>query len=148
MTARTLTHPAVVLGGRQPRLDPASALVERVRMVLETRPGLSPWRPDFGCDLAGLTGQPATAATLQMARSRVEAALRRWVPDAAIVRCDVRIVTELGAAAGSAGPEIPLAEAALLRLGASTWLEVRVELRAALGTVTVETALRPPERRS
>ena len=141
--SRATLHPGVPLSGGRARLDPTSALVNRVRMVLETRPGRLPWRPDFGCDLASLAGQPASPATLQLARARVEAALGAWLPDVTVRRCLVSTRTELGLGAGRAGPEVPTAERALLRIGASAWLEVELELEADLGPINLRASLRP-----
>lgn len=143
-----MLHPAIPLGGQPRRLDAAEALLTRVRLVLETRPGRLPWRPDFGCDLASLAGQPASGATLQLARTRVEAALRTWVPEVQVRRCEVRLHTDLGlgpsrAGGGRSGSEVPLPERALLRLGASAWLDVELELLADTGPVALTAALRP-----
>ncbi len=147
--ARPTLHPAVV-PGRPRRLDPQQALLARVRMVLETRPGQVPWRPELGCDLAGLVGQPASGATLQLARSRVEGALTRWVPEARLLRCEVRVVTDQGAhpdaarsAADLGGASLPTAEATLMRLGGAAWLSVRVELASERGVLAFETQLHP-----
>ena len=150
--ARSLTRPEAVLGAAPQgasggaaggRLAGAEALTARVRMVLETRPGRMPWRPDFGCDLEGLAGQPATGATLQLARMRIEESLRRWVPDVEIRRVEVRFATSEGAGLGRSTPEVPAAEAALMKIGAQGWMDVRLDLVGELGPLRLNAAVRP-----
>lgn len=144
---RTLTRPEAVLGlggdPREGRLDRAEALTARVRMVLETRPGRLPWRPDFGCDLEGLAGQPATGATLQLARMRIEEALERWVPHVEIRRVDVRFATREGQGLGRSSAEVPPAEAALMKIGAQGWMDVRLDLVGEVGPLRLNAAVRP-----
>ncbi len=114
------------LGAGQALCPARATLGERVRLVLETRPGDLPWRPDFGCDLGGLVGQPATAARLQDLRWRVEAALRRWIPDARVQVCRVRLLRDEPQGSAEA---ISQAESALLRLGPQCAVELELQLQ-------------------
>lgn len=137
----SLTYaPGAPLGVGQTLRDAASALEQRVRLVLETRPGDLPWRPDFGCDLGGLVGQPATAARLQDLRWRVEAALRRWIPDARVRSCRVRLLRE--EPLGAPDP-LPTAEAALLRLGPQCAVEIDLQLQVESSPTSLLLRLEP-----
>ena len=72
-------------------LAPSDLLAQQLQIVLNTLPGTMPWRPDFGCDLTSLVGQPATADNLQTARLRVEEALRGAIPDAQVEKVANRV---------------------------------------------------------
>lgn len=133
---------SVPLGHRQPSLDPAQALAARIRMVLETRPGELPFRPRFGCDLSAFAGQPATNRMLEQVRVAVENALERQVKGIKVRRCEVRARTHLGSAPGGAR-DVPVAEAALVRLGVQATLEVRLDVKSKFGSFNVSTALTP-----
>lgn len=61
---------------------------EAIRMILLTRKGERPMRPEFGSELHLLTFQPNDAATGGMAERYVEESLARWEP-----RIKVRDVT-------------------------------------------------------
>ncbi len=141
--AKPMLHPALPLGQRRPYLTPEEALAARIRMVLETRPGRIPWRPDFGCDLASLVGRPATVQRLNEARWRIEQALRRWVPDAEILRCNVRVSSENQPAGYRRSRAVPLAEASLMSLGSQAVLEVELDVKTELGAVSVQAVLEP-----
>ena len=141
--SRTMLHPALFLGERRPYLSAEEALAARIRMVLETRPGQVPWQSDFGCDLAALVGQPATAQRLNEARWRIEEAVRRWVPDAEVLRCHVRVSAD-GAPMGQRRPrDVPLAESALMSLGKQAVLEVELDVKTDLGPVAVQAVVEP-----
>lgn len=122
------THPALPFGGPGARVSGAEAIAWRVRFVLETRPGQLPWRPDFGCDLEGLTGRPADATLLREARLRIEAALTRWLPDLSIRALRVAVRSRVGTSELTAFRHVPAAEAALLRFGADAELVLELEL--------------------
>ena len=138
-----MLHPALPLGERRPYLPPEEALAVRIQTVLETRPGRVPWRPEFGCDLASLVGQPATAQRLNEARWRIEEALRRWVPEAEVTRCRVRAVTEGVSANYRDVRNVPLAESALMSLGGQAILQVELDVKTDLGAVAVQAVLEP-----
>ena len=135
--------PSLPLGRRSPYLDSEQALASRIRTVLETRPGRIPWRPTFGCDLSGLVGQPATVQRLNEARWRVEEALRRWIPEANVIRCQVRVVnyTDPGTLRGY--HHVPLAESALLSLGIEAGLEVLIDVETPAGAIAVQAMVEP-----
>lgn len=49
-------------------------------MILMTRPGERPMRPEFGCRIHELVFDPNDAATSGLARRYVQEALMRWEP--------------------------------------------------------------------
>jgi phage baseplate assembly protein W len=53
---------------------------EAVRMILMTRPGERPMRPEFGCKIHDLVFDPNDATTAGLARRYVQEALMRWEP--------------------------------------------------------------------
>lgn len=53
---------------------------EAIRMILMTRPGERPMRPEFGCRIHELAFDPNDAATAGLARRYVQEALLRWEP--------------------------------------------------------------------
>lgn len=53
---------------------------EAVLLILQTRPGERPMRPEFGSQLHRLAFQPNNAATAGLARRYVIEALTRWEP--------------------------------------------------------------------
>ncbi len=132
---------ALPLGNRPRRLSDDDALAERVRMVLETRPGSMPFRPDFGCELDEVVGEMATAQAVSRAKAAVSSALATWLPDVEVAAVTVRVVPR-GATYGELRlPEIPIAERALLALGTQADLEIGVELRTAGPGSVVRTTL-------
>lgn len=135
--------PALILDDRQPWLTGDNALATRIRMVLETRPGQIPWRPDFGCDLEGLVGYPVTRDLLDYARGRIQTALKDWIRDAELVRVEVSAVATEEGRAGSFPRMVPTAEAALMAMGVAAMLEVDVEMKSPDGYVTVSAVVAP-----
>ncbi len=135
-------HPAVLLGAHRPVLTPDSGLALRIRMVLETRPGSIPFRPEFGCDLSAFAGQPTTTQLLDQVRTTIEEALRRQIPNVRIDKCKVRALTDRGSTPGRLR-EVPLAEAALVRLGMQATLEVRLEVTSPDGQLALRATLAP-----
>jgi phage baseplate assembly protein W len=128
---------SLVLDGLPGRdLSPSDLLSQQLQIVLNTRPGTMPWRPEFGCDLTSLVGQPATADNLMTAQQRVEAALSGALPGVVVEKVDVRLAAFSGSGEELTHPSIPLAEAALLRLGVQARLEVTLEVRVPSGPVT------------
>jgi phage baseplate assembly protein W len=138
---RTL-HPAVLLGAHRPDLRPTQALATRIRMVLETRPGSVPFRPDFGCDLSVFAGQPATSQLLEQVQAQIEASLTRQIPDLKVRSCTVTAVTDLGTRPGTLR-QVPIAEAALVRLGVQATLEVQLEVTSPAGSLSLSATLAP-----
>lgn len=53
---------------------------EAVKMILMTRPGERPMRPEFGCRIHELVFDPSGYATAGLARRYVQEALMRWEP--------------------------------------------------------------------
>lgn len=130
----------LALAQPDPWLRHDEAVATRVRLVLETPLGALPWRPDFGCDLAGLVGQPATAARLNEVRWRVEQAVRRWVPTVKVARCRVETLSLLEP--GSERPAgVPLAELALMSLGTQVAVEVNLDLETPQGPLHLSAQL-------
>jgi phage baseplate assembly protein W len=135
--------PAIPLGERRPWVAGPEALAHRVRAVLETRPGGLPWRPDFGCDLDSLVGYPTTSDLVAEARWRVEAALRRWLPDVEIRDVAVSAVPVEGSGSSPTDRRVPIAEAALLTMGVQASLYVDIDLVGPDGPMTVSASLNP-----
>lgn len=122
-------------------LTPTQVLAERVRMVLETRPGRLPYQPEFGCDLEPLAGGTSAQPRLAETRLRIQTALARWIPDVTIVSCKVELIDLEGAQPGDA--TIPLAERMLTSKGVSAVLQVRIVLETPEGPVSLEAQLTP-----
>jgi phage baseplate assembly protein W len=135
--------PQLGLDAQRPWLDGDRALATRIRMVLETRPGHVPWRPTFGCDLAGLVGFPVTRGLLEHARGKVETALRDWIRDAELVRVEVHAVPSEGGRMSNVPRTVPTAEAALLAMGVAAMLEIDVEMKSPDGYVSVSAVVAP-----
>jgi phage baseplate assembly protein W len=135
--------PSVPMGVANPWQRHERAMATRVRMVLETRPGQIPWRPEFGCDLQSLVGEAAGPQLLNLARWRVEAALKRWIPDVTIDQVNVTVVVASHMNALVASRDVPTAEAALLTVGVQAALHVDVELTGAHGPMAVSATVQP-----
>ena len=140
---------AVPVAGPRLRVSAADALAARVRLVLETRPGDLPWSPEFGCALGEFVGKPVTRDRLSEVSNTVATALRRCKWCAArrmrgpmVSRCEVRLLTDLGAGPGDA-VTLPLAERALVPFSLSATLEVDLELQTAEGLLTMQAILSP-----
>ncbi|MFT6142383.1 MAG: phage baseplate assembly protein W [Myxococcota bacterium] len=132
---------ALTLGSNARPLSPEAELAERVRMVLETRPGSLPHRPDFGCRLDEVIGQMATAQAISQTKTAVSSALQRWLPDVELGAVTVRVVPRGATFGGLRLPEIPIAERALLALGTQADLEIGVEIRSTDPGSVVRTTL-------
>lgn len=118
--------------------------IDRIRLVLETRPGTLPWRPEFGCDLDSLVGHPATAARISAGRWQIEQALRRWLPELTVARCTISVLRVEPNSLGAAYTiPVPVAEAALLQPGASASLEIGLELETPDGLLSLHAHLHP-----
>lgn len=133
---------AMPLAARSRAPSAEEQVAARVRLVLETRPGTLPWAPELGCDLSSLVGRPATADTLTTVASLVRDAVRRGVPGVILQRCDVRLVTHLGAAPGR-DRALPVAESALVPFSLEANLEVALDLLTATGPLSLSARITP-----
>ena len=133
---------SVPLQSRAPGISNDEALhrhvADRVRMVLGTRPGRLPWKPSFGCDLDSFVGEPVTPQARNEIRRRIEHAISRWLPEIKVVKCDVQMRHQAPQLAGGRDRAIPLAEAALLRLGPMGALEVQLSLETEYGAMSMQ----------
>jgi phage baseplate assembly protein W len=131
----------VPLGGRRPVLHGADAILARLRMVLETRPGRLPWRPEFGCDLEVLVGEPASPQNLSRANFLVQRAITRWIPEVQVVscQCEARALPESMPGSGLA----PAGEGALLSLGSQAVLSVHLVIQSSAGPLQVDATITP-----
>lgn len=134
---------ALPLGVRDPYLRGDRAFAERIRMILETRPGALPWRPDFGCNLDDLVGQPATPQRVGEARWRVEHALRRWLPEVKIARCTVQVTRVESGSEAMRQQGVPIAESALLAFGTQAALEVLLDVETPTGPLSLSAVVQP-----
>jgi phage baseplate assembly protein W len=82
------------------RLDPVGsvALVSRdtdieeaIHLILATRPGERPMRPEFGCGIHSFLFAPADAGTAGLMAEEVRRALTRWEPRITLERVDVTV---------------------------------------------------------
>ena len=140
---KRILHPSLALGAHHPYLSPQEALVTRIQLVLETRPGQVPWAPEFGCDLTMLLGRAATPQRINEARFRVESAVRKWLPGMELKDCRVNAVTNLGTSSTHRDRQIPVAESALVALGTEARLEVELDIETEAGMMSVEAAVEP-----
>lgn len=72
-----------VVATREGAIDMAdgdAAIEQGVKLVLGTAPGERVMRPEFGCGLHELVGEPNTAQLHGRAQARVRQALTRWEP--------------------------------------------------------------------
>ena len=72
---KKILHPSLTLGARKPYLSSRESALARLDMILHTREGDIPWKPTFGCDVAGLVGEPATPSNVNRTRAIVEGAI-------------------------------------------------------------------------
>lgn len=133
--------PALSFATARPPLRGLEALAQRLRLVLETPAGRLPWRPEFGLDLHGVVGGPASTARLDEARMRILAAIGTWLPEVQILSCEVALA-ELDTL-DLRDPTVPTAERALASQAVSATLEIRLVLQTDAGPVSFEAALTP-----
>ena len=114
-----------------------SALMQRVELILSTPQGSLPWRPEFGCAIWRLVGQPATAQHLAEARWSIEEAIARWVPEIEVERCDLTLVLDRtgGDAALVRTSGLSPIESGLLHLGVEGILQIDLTLKARKGMI-------------
>ena len=140
---KRILHPSLTLGARKPFLRLDESLVERIQLVLETRPGQLPWKPTFGCDLTSFIGEAATPQRIKEARWRGESAVRQWLPGMDLKDCRVNAVTNLGTVGAHRERQIPTAESALVALGTEARLEVELDIQTEAGMMSVEASVEP-----
>ena len=121
-------HPSLTLGARKPYLSGRQTSLSRLSMILHTNVGDIPWRPDFGCDLTNLVGEPATPSRIEQTRNTVSRAIRRWLPDALVNECEVYLVSLDGTVSSHREVGVPVAESALVAMGTEARLELRLDL--------------------
>ena len=125
---KKILHPSLTLGARKPYLSSRESALARLDMILHTREGDIPWKPTFGCDVAGLVGEPATPSNVNRTRSIVEGAISDWLPDVTINQCQIQLVNLGGYANTYRDVSIPVAESALVAMGTEAGLELKIDL--------------------
>ena len=129
---------AVPMGPSRTQVATLEQIAQRVQMVLDTRPGQLPWRSDFGCDLGATVGESITDASLAVIRWRIIDAVTRWVPEVKTVDLRLDLVRNEGMGVDSADRRIPIAEAALVRFGVQSSIQVRLELETVAGPLVLQ----------
>ncbi|CUS06222.1 Phage baseplate lysozyme [Candidatus Promineifilum breve] len=66
--------------GRLRLIGGEEKIEQSIRLILTTRPGERPLRPEFGCAIHDLVFQGNTAALHAQLRQTIRAALLRWEP--------------------------------------------------------------------
>jgi|GEM_PF-2193957 len=125
---KRILHPSLTLGARKPFLSQRESTLARLDMVLHSRVGDIPWRPDFGCDVTGLIGEPATPSKIQETRALVERTIHEWLPDVMVNDCEIQLIHAGGVANTHREAGIPVAESALVAMGTESNLELRLDL--------------------
>ncbi len=125
---KKILHPSLTLGARKPYLSQRNSTLSRLDMVMHTQVGGLPWRPEFGCDLTGLVGEPATPSRINEARSAVSNAINNWLPDAFVNDCQIQLIANEGSSATYRDVAIPVAESALVSMGTEARLELKIDL--------------------
>ena len=125
---KRILHPSLTLGARKPFLSQRDSMLARLDMVLHSRIGDIPWRPEFGCDVTGLVGEPATPTRIQQTRALVERTVQEWLPDVTVNDCAVQLVHAGGVANTHREAGIPVAEAALVAMGTESNLELKLDI--------------------
>lgn len=143
MSRRLLPPSASLL---HPETGPATddaVIAQRVRTVLETRPGDVPWRPRFGCRLDRFVDQPLTAETISGVRNEVRRALSRHLPDVSVIDVKIDVLTGLGTRRLRGLRQLPVAERALVQLGTHATLDVDIELKVDGRVLFLEARIQP-----
>ena len=142
--ARRLLTPSTSLLRPRPSARMADAVVaQRIRAVLETRPGDIPWRPDFGCNLGRFVDQPLTPEAVSGVRNEIRRALSRHLPDVRVRDVKVGVLTGLGAHGMRVLRQLPIAERALVQLGTHATLDVDLEVSVDGRVVFLEARIQP-----
>ncbi|MFC0602572.1 GPW/gp25 family protein [Streptomyces palmae] len=71
---------ALTADGRVALTTGHDEVAQAIRLVLATRPGERPMRPEFGCAIHELVFDPLDAGTVSRADQAVREALERWEP--------------------------------------------------------------------
>lgn len=129
---------SVPLGALRPYQSKEESLIDRISLVLQTRPGQIPWRPEFGCQLDGMLGAQASGGQVVQARYAVEQALGQFLPDVAVADVRVRAIPIEGSRDRFKLAEIPIAERALVGAGAGAVLQVDVDIETDAGILTIQ----------
>jgi len=132
---------AVPFGSRGPGHLDMKRLIERLRMVLETRPGQLPWNPEFGCELDDLLGEPLTVLAIDRARGRIEAAIQRWLPEVRVLETHLRVINDYDLGGGGHPRSLPIAEAAMVPFGVGGTLHVTLNVQTELGPASLRLTL-------
>ena len=117
---------SVPLGAMRPYQSTEEALVDRISLVLQTRPGQIPWRPEFGCQLEEMLGAQASGSQ------------GRFLPDIEVAGVRVRVIPMEGSRDRFKLAEIPVAERALVGAGAGAVLQVDVDIETDAGILTIQ----------
>lgn len=125
---KKILHPSLTLGARKPFLSQRESSLARLDMILQTRQGDVPWNPNFGCDVTGLIGEPATRDKINETKAIVQNTIQRWLPDATVNECQVQLVSLGGYANTYRDVTIPVAESALVAMGTEAGLELKIDL--------------------
>ena len=125
---KKILHPSLTLGARKPYLDRTSETLTRIDIILNTKAGDLPWRPNFGCDLTSLIGEPASPEQVERTRADVQGALSSWLPNAYVRNCEAQLVTGEGQVVHYREPNLPVAEFALVSQGTNARLELKLDI--------------------
>ncbi len=138
----SIVAPALRFGEPVPFDEGLAELRHRVETVLTTRTGSLPWLPRFGCDIAAFQGRPATNATLNDLRWRVQEALAAWLRDVAVESLHLELVPVAGPgpARFEVGASVP-PDAALLALGTEVDIVVQLAVRTRDGVAEISVGL-------
>lgn len=132
----SVLKPELRIGDPGPGVDGRAEVVQRVLTVLSTRPGILPWRPDFGTALDDLLGQPASPTLLNEAEWRVRDAMARWMPDTPVLSCRAEAVLPPQRRMSEASPGWD-PERGLLALGGEAELRVHLVLETTAGPLAL-----------
>jgi hypothetical protein len=83
-------------------------------------------------------GESITDASLAVIRWRIIDAVTRWVPEVKTVDLRLDLVRDEGMGVDSADRRIPIAEAALVRFGVQSSIQVRLELETVAGPLVLQ----------
>ena len=125
---KKIMHASLTMGARKPFMTRTEESLTRIDMILKTQAGQMPWKPAFGCDLTDLIGESATEDRIRATQQEVQRTLRKWLPSAKVLSCDVHLVTGEGQVIHYRDSSVPVAESALVALGTDARLELRLDI--------------------
>ena len=125
---KKIMHASLTIGARKPFMTRTEESLTRIDMILKTQAGQMPWKPEFGCDLTDLIGESATEDRIKSTQNEVQRTLRKWLPSANVLSCDVHLITGEGQVVNYRDNSIPVAESALVALGTDARLELRLDI--------------------